>query len=109
MMAAPEKRNAPCPARSEGAEHSTDLRTHATAPRLPRAGTARAAVLAALQRGRSLTSCDALRDFGTSRLAADVHELRRMGWPVLAETVEVATRHGSSYVARYSLPVEVAP
>lgn len=72
----------------------------------PREGTARADVLTALQRGRRLTSMDAWRDFGTSRLAADVFDLRRMGWPIVAETITVPARRGHrSKIARYHLRI----
>lgn len=60
----------------------------------PAAGTARADVLAALEAGESLTSLEAWQRFGTSRLAADVHELRRMGWPILSEEIVVTSRGG---------------
>ncbi|MBN8727045.1 MAG: helix-turn-helix domain-containing protein [Xanthomonadales bacterium] len=70
----------------------------------PAAGTVRAAVLDALLSGRSLTSLEAWRELGTSRLAADVHELRRMGWPIVTVDVPVACRAGrTSRVACYSL------
>lgn len=69
----------------------------------PAEGTARAAILAALKTGRSLTHVEALREFGTFRLAAAVYALRRMGWPIVAEEIQVPTRRGTSRVARYSL------
>lgn len=71
----------------------------------PRKGTARGDVLAALRCGQRLTSMEAWRDFGTSRLAAAVFDLRRMGWPIVAETITVPNRHGHlSKIARYHLP-----
>lgn len=108
-MNTPEKQNAPGVARSEDAAFAVDLPDHATARRQPREGTARAAILVALRRGQRLTSHDALQAFGTSRLAADIHELRRMGWNVQAETVAVITLHCESHVARYFLAGEVTP
>lgn len=70
----------------------------------PGTGTARAAVLAALEAGERLTSLEAWQRFGTSRLAADVFELRRMGWPVVAEMVDVPCREGRrAHVAEYRL------
>lgn len=78
---------------------------HSTGHQYPRKGTARADVLTALQRGQRLTSKEAWHDFGTSRLAADVFELRRMGWPIVAETITVPARRGHrSKIARYHLP-----
>ena len=69
----------------------------------PAVGTVRAAILAALEAGRTLTSRGAWLEFGAARLAADVHALRRMGWPIVSVEVEVPTRHGYSRVAEYRL------
>ncbi|WP_261997410.1 helix-turn-helix domain-containing protein [Stenotrophomonas sp. Ste96] len=69
----------------------------------PVEGTARAAVLEALEAGQSLTQAEALREFGTLRLAADVHALRRAGWPIITTDTEVPTRRGTSRVATYHL------
>lgn len=70
----------------------------------PATGTARADVLAALESGERLTSLEAWQRIGTSRLAADVFELRRMGWPILSEEIKVASRGGRpAHVACYSL------
>jgi len=75
-----------------------------TTPRRPAEGSARAAVLDALLSGRALTSRDAWREFGASRLAADVHELRRMGWTIIADEVDAPTRRGgTARIARYRL------
>lgn len=71
----------------------------------PAIGSARARILHALTLGNGLTSADAWREFGSSRLAADVHELRRLGWPIVSTWVTVATRHqGPARVVRYHLP-----
>jgi len=69
----------------------------------PAVGTARANILAALEAGRTLTSKEAWIEFGTARLAADVHALRRMGWSIISVEVKVPTRHGYSRVAEYCL------
>lgn len=79
------------------------------APAIPRAyptaGSMRASILGALLAGRSLTSGDVWREFGASRLAAEVHTLRRMGWPIVAEETLVVCRQGRrARVACYSLP-----
>ncbi|HHA2385049.1 TPA: helix-turn-helix domain-containing protein [Stenotrophomonas maltophilia] len=72
----------------------------------PATGSARAKVLHALMLGRNLTSADAWREFGSSRLAADVHELRRMGWPILSTWISVTTRHQTmARVVQYHLPL----
>lgn len=83
-------------------EHGSDDSSQHQCKR-PVEGSARAAVLAALEAGQSLTHAEALRDFGTFRLAADVHALKRAGWPIIATEVEVPTRRGTSRIARYYL------
>lgn len=53
---------------------------------------------------KGITSLDALRLEGVSRLAAVIHELRHTyGIPVESERVNVETRHGTSNVSRYWL------
>ncbi|HHA2772678.1 TPA: helix-turn-helix domain-containing protein [Stenotrophomonas maltophilia] len=70
--------------------------------RYPKAGTKRAGVLDALIGGRSLTSLEAWQTIGTSRLAADVYQLKRMGWPITAEWTAMPTRNnGMARIARY--------
>lgn len=102
MTAAPQRRN---PAGGPGFEGqlAIDFARQAYRKR-PAAGTARADVLAALEAGESLTSLEAWQRFGTSRLAADVHVLRRMGWPIVSEESPVQCREGrSARVAVYRL------
>lgn len=85
------------------AEHALDDAPQSYRSR-PREGTIRGRVLSALEAGERLTSLEAWQRFGTSRLAADVYELKRMGWPVMADEVEVANRDGRpTHVARYRL------
>lgn len=103
---APEKQNAPDGARSVDAAFAVSLPVQSTARELPRTGTARSDVLAALRHGQKLTSNDGLKMFGTSRLAAIIHVLRGMGWNVQTEMIDVATRRGESHVARYYLADE---
>lgn len=70
----------------------------------PRAGTVRAEILAALEGDRSLTSREAWQEFGAARLAAVIHELKRLGWPIVAEEIEVPCRGNRiAKVARYRL------
>ena len=70
----------------------------------PKSGTVAAAILEALEGGRALTTLDCWRDFGTSRLAGYVCELRGMGWPIVSETVAVPARAGrTAHVSRYVL------
>lgn len=44
-------------------------------------------ILAALKRGRGMTSLQALNDFGCLRLAARINDLRNMGYPIVSEIV----------------------
>lgn len=46
-------------------------------------------ILKALQEGRKLTHLDALRDFGIWSLAPRIFELRRQGYQILSEMIEV--------------------
>lgn len=74
----------------------------------PDASTVKAAVLAALLRGQRLTSLDSWIAHGTSRLAAHIHILRGLGWPIDAEDVVVITADGrKANVARYTIPLGV--
>lgn len=73
-------------------------------PKRPAAGTARGKILDALLAGQSLTSLEAWRMYGSSRLAADVHELRRAGWVIESEQIAVRARSGrTANVVRYRL------
>lgn len=108
MTTPPERRNPPGVAGFEGQQgHATAIAQQAYRKH-PAAGTIRAAVLEALLAGRSLTSLEAWQELGTSRLAADVHELRGMGWPIVSEEIDVQARDGrTARVACYRL-AEVA-
>jgi len=97
------RRTQPGRAGLEGAAVATGDARQAYRKR-PAAGTARADVLAALEAGESLTSLEAWQRFGTSRLAADVHVLRRMGWPIESiETPVLCSGGRSARVAVYRL------
>lgn len=103
MTPTPQTQN---PAGRRGQAHSEYIepRQAITARQSPKPDTIRARILAALQAGRSLTSLDVWREFGGSRLAADVHALRRMGWPIVDTETAVACREGrSARVASYRL------
>jgi hypothetical protein len=71
--------------------------------------TVRAAVLARLLMGEQMTAMDGVFDASTTRLASDVHVLRRrLGWGVITDKVQVPTADGRiAEVARYSLPAKV--
>jgi hypothetical protein len=60
-------------------------------------------VLAHLKHRGPLTSLDALRRLGCSRLAARCHELKAMGHKIRRDLVMVKTRNGKARVARYSI------
>lgn len=61
-------------------------------------------IKAHLLSGQSLTSADALRLFGVSRLAARIWDLQKAGLDIETETVEVPKRGGRmARVTRYRL------
>jgi nucleoside-triphosphatase THEP1 len=78
------------------------------APTFPGAATVKGRLLAALLSGAHITSNDALRAFSTSRCASLVEQLRRAGFPIQTEMIDVATADGDrrARVGRYSVPVE---
>lgn len=57
----------------------------------PRVESVRGRILGALIHRDRLTQLDALRRFGNLRLAADIEVLRRHGWQIRTEEIEVAT------------------
>lgn len=57
-------------------------------------------ILTYLKSGRSLTPKDAYNFWGCFRLGARVYDLRREGYNIKSEMVEV---EGGKHVARYSL------
>lgn len=59
-----------------------------------------AQILRALKRGQRLTPLEALRDFSCMRLGARIHELKRAGFPIQSERIEVKP---GTYVSRYSM------
>lgn len=70
----------------------------------PRAGTVAERILRALESGRAITSERAWKEFGCSRLAAVVCNLRRLGWRIKSRTVEVRCADGRvAHVASYSM------
>lgn len=102
MSAAQNERNPAC-GPGFGGQHAL-VDAPASYRKRPAAGTIRADVLDALLSGRNLTSLEAWREFGTSRLAADVHVLRRMGWPIESTETPVRCREGrSARIATYRM------
>lgn len=51
-------------------------------------------ILAALENGDSLTALDALEDYGCSRLASRITDLKRKGYPVASRMVTRCNRYG---------------
>lgn len=74
----------------------------------PRPASVRGRIAGSFLRGEQLTQLDALRRFGNFRLAADVETLRKRGWSITTEMIEVCTSDAGrcAEVARYSMPVE---
>ena len=70
-----------------------------------RLNTVRATVLARMLSGEQLTAMDGVFDASTTRLASDVHVLRRrLGWDVITDEVQASTADGRiADIARYSL------
>lgn len=75
----------------------------------PSSESVRGRILGAMLRGDSLTQQDALIRFSNFRLAADVEVLRKRGWVINTEMVDVTTRDAGrkSEVGRYSIPADV--
>ena len=57
----------------------------------------REAIANYLKSGQSLTPLEALQKFGTFRLAARCHELRKEGLPIFTQMVEVNGKKVASY------------
>lgn len=72
----------------------------------PSIDSARGGILGALLDGQYLTSNEVLRRFSVSRLASDIHVLRKRGWPVRSDDIQVSTADmgRQARIARYSLP-----
>lgn len=61
-------------------------------------------VLRYLQDHNSITSLEAIRDLGNTRLAATVCTLRKKGHEIVSTTVDVPTRWGTNtQVSKYTL------
>jgi hypothetical protein len=54
-----------------------------------------------------ITSMDAIKEIGCTRLAARVNDLRGFGYDIWTEMVTVLTRNGKARVARYRLRGDV--
>lgn len=67
-------------------------------------------LLKELKQGRRITSLDAQRENGTSRVAARVLELRDLGYRVQTTLIKVRKANGeTARVAEYHLPPDPRP
>jgi len=66
--------------------------------RMPKADTQHYTLLMAFKRGESLTVGVALEKYRVYALSQRVGDLKRMGWPILSETVQTA---GGARISRY--------
>ncbi len=65
-------------------------------------------ILDYIDRFGSITQLEALRDIGVMRLASRVSDLRRLGYPIVSDSVPVTNRYGEKcHVKRYRLESEV--
>lgn len=54
----------------------------------------------------SITQLEALQDLGVMRLASRISDLKKQGYPIKGDVVEVKNRYGESCrIKRYSLAV----
>ena len=60
-------------------------------------------ILEYMKKHGSITSLEAVRNFGCLRLAARISDLRKMGNVIDRELITVHTRDGKTRVAEYSL------
>ena len=66
-------------------------------------------ILERMKEGRSITSLEAVEEYGFTRLAAIICQLRKLGYNIRTERIKVLTRHGRyARVARYTLIEEAA-
>ena len=76
-------------------------------PSFPTRGTQPARLLADLLRGRRVNPLDAWRRLGIYRLSDTVLQLRRLGWPVITDRLDVLNKFSEEcHVALYSLPAD---
>ena len=68
--------------------------------KVPEKGTQCHTLLLAMQRGERLTVAEALSRYGVYALSQRMGELKRMGWPIESEMVEVKP---GTRVARYRM------
>ena len=57
-------------------------------------------ILKTLMKGQKITPHQALRNFGCFRLGARIYELKKEGWPIESEIIEVKTWAGRNLVTK---------
>ena len=66
--------------------------------------TQRLRIMQHLNAGKTLTSLEALREYGIARLASRIAELKKRGEPIERDMVEVENKYGETVrVAQYRL------
>jgi Helix-turn-helix domain len=65
--------------------------------RVPDRGTVAYEILMALKQGQKLTPLVALQQFGCLSLSQRIGELKRKGWPIISEMVEVGVKRVAQY------------
>lgn len=64
-------------------------------------------VIAFLQEGNSITSLDAFRFWGITRISAHIHTLRKAGFDIIREDIKVKDRNGKrTTIGRWALEGE---
>lgn len=64
-------------------------------------------ILAYIDRHGSITQLEAIRDIGCMRLASRISDLKRLGYPIVSETIAVDNRYGEKcHIKRYSMSME---
>lgn len=102
MMAGFEKYKAPDVAAPEAPKQNTASEFSYPAP-----SSVKGNLLAALLAGMRITHLAVWARYGSSRAAHHVFRLRKDGWPVITEEIDVPTSDGrTARIALYSLPVK---
>ena len=60
-------------------------------------------VLKHLKRHKSITTLQAFKDYGITRLASRIYDLREDGHDFTTDNIRVKTRYGHTNVTRYKL------
>tara|TARA_R110002153_G_scaffold19728_2_gene67577 strand:+ start:400 stop:648 length:249 start_codon:yes stop_codon:yes gene_type:complete len=64
-------------------------------------------VIQFLQEGNSITSLDAFRFWGITRISAHIHSLRKAGFDIIREDIKVKDRNGKrATIGRWALEGE---